>query len=260
LLLAIVVAAAVTVFIAGGNPVGATRYVTVALQGRCSLRMRVPVSLQLARAGGYPGTLNVTGDGLPSRVFGRCLTGGKASRIAAVEAEPGSPQKLTNGAYVAVLREHGGGVTYVVPLAGGALGFGQSGDSVNAALVYLIEHTRGRILPCSAAATGCAVKITGSPDVLALKPPSGLSVSERATFLAGETVAGESGCEGCHQIGGSGNNGPGPPLTHIGKVLRPAAIAAAIRNPTAPMPSFAGLAETSPKKFRELVQFLAMLR
>jgi menaquinol-cytochrome c reductase cytochrome b/c subunit len=101
---------------------------------------------------------------------------------------------------------------------------------------------------------------TGSPNSVDLKPPSNLTASEKATFRAGELVVGQSGCEACHQIGSNGNNGPGPVLTHIGSQLRPAAIAATLRNPTAPMPSFAGLANQSPKKFSDLVQFLAMLQ
>ena len=39
-------------------------------------------------------------------------------------------------------------------------------------------------------------------------------------------------------------------------MLRPAAIASTLRNPTSPMPSFAGLAKNKPKKFSDLVQFL----
>ena len=101
---------------------------------------------------------------------------------------------------------------------------------------------------------------TGSPNSVDLKPPSNLTASEKATFRAGELVVGQSGCEACHQIGSNGNNGPGPVLTHVGSQLRPAAIAATLRNPTAPMPSFAGLANKSPKKFSDLVQFLAMLQ
>ena len=65
-----------------------------------------------------------------------------------------------------------------------------------------------------------------------------------ATFKAGELVVGESGCLACHEIGDNGNNGPGPRLTHIGAILRPAAIASTLRNPTAPMPSFATLQQT----------------
>jgi hypothetical protein len=253
-------AAALLVFVVGGNSVGATRYVSLVFAGRCSVQMRVPVSLQLWGVSGYPGPLSLTGDGLPRGVIGSCVPRGNPSRIAAVGAAPGSAEKLSNGAYVAQLREDGGSVTYVAPLAGGAIAFGQAGDSVNAAVVYLVTHTRGRILSCVAGATGCAAKSTGPRNAVALKPPSGLSDARRATFLAGAAVAAESGCEGCHRIGASGNNGPGPPLTHIGSVLRSLALDAALRNPTAPMPSFADLAQTSPEKFHELIQFLAMLK
>lgn len=101
---------------------------------------------------------------------------------------------------------------------------------------------------------------TGSPNQVSLPVPSGLTSAQAATFRAGATIAAESGCEGCHLIGGNGNNGPGPPLTHIGKDLRPGAIASTLRNPTAPMPSFANLEKTSPKQFSDLVQFLSMLQ
>ena len=101
---------------------------------------------------------------------------------------------------------------------------------------------------------------TGSPNQVSLPPPSGLTAAQQATFTAGEVVVGESGCLGCHVIGDNGNNGPGPPLTHIGSILRPGAIASTVKNPTAPMPSFAGLAKTSPKKFADLVSFLSQLQ
>jgi menaquinol-cytochrome c reductase cytochrome b/c subunit len=101
---------------------------------------------------------------------------------------------------------------------------------------------------------------TGSPNQVSLAPPAGLTASEQQTFKAGELVVGESGCLACHQIGDNGNNGPGPPLTNIGAIRRPGAIAATLRNPTAPMPSFIGLAKTSPKKFNDLVEFLSMLQ
>jgi len=101
---------------------------------------------------------------------------------------------------------------------------------------------------------------TGSPNQVVLPPPAGLTKAERATFTAGEIVVGESGCEGCHEIGSNGNNGPGPPLTHEGSQRDAAAIASTLKNPTAPMPSFAALAKTSPKKFAELVTFLSELQ
>ncbi len=101
---------------------------------------------------------------------------------------------------------------------------------------------------------------TGSPNTVSLPPPSGLSAAQLSTYHAGTVVVAESGCLACHVIGDNGNNGPGPPLTHIGSLLRPGAIAATLRNPTAPMPSFKGLAQQSPRKFQELVSFLSMLQ
>jgi hypothetical protein len=103
-------------------------------------------------------------------------------------------------------------------------------------------------------------KRADSPNRVAVKPPSDLTASQKATFVAGEGVAEQTGCEACHLIGNNGNNGPGPPLTHIGSARGPAGISAALRNPTAPMPSFSQLAQTSPRKFRELVEFLALLK
>jgi menaquinol-cytochrome c reductase cytochrome b/c subunit len=101
---------------------------------------------------------------------------------------------------------------------------------------------------------------TGSPNSVDLKPPASLSPAQKQTFLAGEVVVGQSGCEACHQIGDNGNNGPGPVLTHIGSVLPAQAIASTLRNPTPPMPSFKNLAQESPQKFQQLVGFLSELQ
>jgi menaquinol-cytochrome c reductase cytochrome b/c subunit len=101
---------------------------------------------------------------------------------------------------------------------------------------------------------------TGSPNSVDMKAPSSLTASQKQSFQAGELVVGQSGCLACHVIGDNGNNGPGPPLTHIGSILRPGAIASTLRNPTAPMPSFSGLAKQSPKKFSNLVNFLSELQ
>jgi len=101
---------------------------------------------------------------------------------------------------------------------------------------------------------------TGSPNQVTLPPPPGLTSSQKAEFLAGEVVVGESGCLACHVIGDNGNNGPGPPLTTIGRILRPGAIASTLLDPTAPMPSFESVAKQSPQKFVDLVQFLSMLQ
>ncbi|MDQ6819391.1 MAG: cytochrome B [Actinomycetota bacterium] len=101
---------------------------------------------------------------------------------------------------------------------------------------------------------------TGSPNSVDLKPPASLTASEKATFLAGEQVVGQSGCLACHVIGSNGNNGPGPPLTHVAKTQEPGAIASTLINPTPPMPSFASLAKNSPQKFHNLVGFLSLLQ
>jgi ubiquinol-cytochrome c reductase cytochrome b subunit/menaquinol-cytochrome c reductase cytochrome b/c subunit len=100
----------------------------------------------------------------------------------------------------------------------------------------------------------------GSPWSVNLKPPSSLTPAQAQVFTAGEKVVGESGCLACHVIGTNGNNGPGPVLTHIGSILRPNAIASTLHNPTAPMPSFTGLAQQYPQKFKDLYEFLGMLQ
>lgn len=100
----------------------------------------------------------------------------------------------------------------------------------------------------------------GSPNEVSMKAPSNLSAGQKASFNAGELVVGQSGCLACHVIGTNGNDGPGPPLTHIGAKLRPGAIASTLRNPTSPMPSFAHLAVQSPQEFQNLVSFLAELQ
>jgi menaquinol-cytochrome c reductase cytochrome b/c subunit len=101
---------------------------------------------------------------------------------------------------------------------------------------------------------------TGSPNSVALQPPASLTASEKATFTAGELVVGQSGCLACHVIGSNGNNGPGPPLTHVAKTLEPGAIASTLINPTPPMPSFGSLAKNQPQKFQNLVGFLSLLQ
>jgi menaquinol-cytochrome c reductase cytochrome b/c subunit len=101
---------------------------------------------------------------------------------------------------------------------------------------------------------------TGSPNSVDMNPPASLTGAQAKAFKAGEVVVGQSGCLACHVIGQNGNNGPGPPLTHVGSIRRPAAIASTLRNPTAPMPSFAGLAKQYPQKFQNLVNFLSELQ
>jgi menaquinol-cytochrome c reductase cytochrome b/c subunit len=99
---------------------------------------------------------------------------------------------------------------------------------------------------------------TGSPNQPpTLSPPASLTPAQKATFQAGEYVVGESGCLACHVIGESGNNGPGPDLTHIASTVPAAQIASTLRNPTPPMPSFKSL---PPNKFNDVVYFLSNLQ
>jgi quinol---cytochrome c reductase cytochrome c subunit, bacillus type len=100
---------------------------------------------------------------------------------------------------------------------------------------------------------------TKTPNAVDMKPPAGLTASEKATFSRGALVVGDVGCLACHVLGDNGNNGPGPPLTHIGKILEPGAIASTLINPTAPMPSFAGLQKQG-HKFQDVVGFLSLLQ
>jgi menaquinol-cytochrome c reductase cytochrome b/c subunit len=100
----------------------------------------------------------------------------------------------------------------------------------------------------------------GSPNQVDMKPPASLTAAEASVFNAGKLVVGQSGCLACHKIGENGNDGPGPNLTHVASKLKPAGIASTLVNPTAPMPSFKGLATNTPGKFKDLVGFLSLLQ
>jgi menaquinol-cytochrome c reductase cytochrome b/c subunit len=89
----------------------------------------------------------------------------------------------------------------------------------------------------------------GSPNSIDMKVPKNLE--------AGKLVVAQSGCLACHKIGENGNDGPGPHLTNVGSKLPKAAILRTLENPTAPMPSFAGLPQ---QKKQALVNFLASLK
>jgi menaquinol-cytochrome c reductase cytochrome b/c subunit len=100
----------------------------------------------------------------------------------------------------------------------------------------------------------------GSPTSIDMKTPAAVTQqggAVLAAFNAGKEVAPQSGCLACHKIGENGNDGPGPPLTHIGARLPRQAIARTLINPTAPMPSFKDLPQD---KFNNLVEFLSQLK
>jgi ubiquinol-cytochrome c reductase cytochrome b subunit/menaquinol-cytochrome c reductase cytochrome b/c subunit len=103
----------------------------------------------------------------------------------------------------------------------------------------------------------------GPPTQIDLPTPArvkALGPQALAQYEQGKLVVGQSGCLACHKIGENGNAGPGPPLTEIANRLPAQAIARTLVNPTAPMPSFAGLQKNSPDKFNALVAYLGQLK
>ena len=100
----------------------------------------------------------------------------------------------------------------------------------------------------------------GTPTALEIATPAAVIQQGPAAvreFNEGRQVVAQSGCEACHDIGGYGNNGPGPQLTNIASRLPRQGIARTLVNPTAPMPSFKNL---PPKKFEAVVDFLSQLK
>ena len=91
--------------------------------------------------------------------------------------------------------------------------------------------------------------VAGSPNEIEYE------VAEQ--YEPGKLVVAQAGCLACHKIGENGNPGPGPDLTEIADKLPKAAILRTLENPTAPMPSFAGLPE---EQKDAMVDFLAQLR
>jgi mono/diheme cytochrome c family protein len=87
--------------------------------------------------------------------------------------------------------------------------------------------------------------------------PNEIDYEVAPQYEPGKLVAAQSGCLACHKIGENGNDGPGPHLTDIADKLPKAAIRRTLENPTAPMPSYAGMDE---EKKRQLVDFLSQLR
>jgi quinol-cytochrome oxidoreductase complex cytochrome b subunit len=90
--------------------------------------------------------------------------------------------------------------------------------------------------------------VAGSPNEIEYKVAK--------EYEAGKLAVAQSGCLACHKIGENGNGGPGPNLTEIADKLPKAAILRTLENPTAPMPSFAGLPE---EKKNAIADFLSQL-
>jgi menaquinol-cytochrome c reductase cytochrome b/c subunit len=86
--------------------------------------------------------------------------------------------------------------------------------------------------------------------------PNEIEYQVAEQYEPGKLAVAQSGCLACHKIGENGNSGPGPDLTDVADKLPRAAILRTLENPTAPMPSFAGLPE---EKKTAMADFLSQL-
>ena len=96
-----------------------------------------------------------------------------------------------------------------------------------------------------------------SPNAVQIAIPRQLQGRERTRAVAGRLVAGHASCLACHVIGRTGNDGPGPNLSHVGSRLTRAQLVHFLRAPPPPMPSFRNLPRS---QFSDLVEFLHSLR
>jgi len=108
-------------------------------------------------------------------------------------------------------------------------------------------------------ATAKAPDIAPEPDLpkLDVAPPQGVSRARRQQFREGRRVVLQAGCLACHVIAGQGNGVLGGDLSDVGSRLPRAVIAATLRSPVVPMPSYRALPS---KALRALVAFLVALR
>lgn len=90
--------------------------------------------------------------------------------------------------------------------------------------------------------------------------PTTVDIDTAPEHERGRQVLASSGCLACHRMGGSGNQGPGPDLTHVGRDRPREAIVENLLEPTPPMPSYEQLRRKRPGDFRALVDFLAAAR
>jgi hypothetical protein len=88
--------------------------------------------------------------------------------------------------------------------------------------------------------------------------PNVIELPTQPQFEAGKQVAEQSGCTACHKFGSVGGV-LGPNLTDVGGRIPAAAIARSLEVGPDIMPSYAGLRDTDPDKFRDLVLYLASL-
>jgi ubiquinol-cytochrome c reductase cytochrome b subunit/menaquinol-cytochrome c reductase cytochrome b/c subunit len=111
------------------------------------------------------------------------------------------------------------------------------------------------------AAGAASVPGQANPPIrIDVAPPADLDDAARERWVTGRAAADQSGCLACHAIGSAGSGGVGGSLNGVGGQLSAAEIAAVLREPKAPMPSYGQLAEKDPDRFDALVAFLTTLR
>jgi quinol-cytochrome oxidoreductase complex cytochrome b subunit len=86
--------------------------------------------------------------------------------------------------------------------------------------------------------------------------PTEIEMEVAPRYEAGKEVVAGAGCLACHTIGENGNDGPGPELTHIARLVPRAAIVRSVEIGPGIMPSYRDL---PPKKLNELADFLSSL-
>jgi mono/diheme cytochrome c family protein len=114
------------------------------------------------------------------------------------------------------------------------------------------------VVAAGALATSCGSDDgAGSGDPLFGGRPTEIESPRTPGTDAGRKLVEASGCLGCHQVGSTGNPGPGPDLTRVGARLRAQEIEDVLVDPRPPMPSYASLPAA---RRDEIVRYLASLR
>jgi mono/diheme cytochrome c family protein len=132
--------------------------------------------------------------------------------------------------------------------------------ALSVALIGCGQSSRAASTTGGALSAAVQPVVEGGPRVIEISAPPAVRAAggkRLAEFEAGRKAVAQSGCLACHEIGDSGNRGPGSDLTHVGSMLSRTRIERALVRPTEPMPSFKRLRRA---KFRDIVVFLSLLR
>ena len=88
--------------------------------------------------------------------------------------------------------------------------------------------------------------------------PTDIELATASEYEAGKAVVEQSGCTACHKFGTTGGT-LGPNLTEIGLRLPEAGIARSLEVGPGIMPSYAGLEQSDPDKYADLLSYLGSL-